>query len=407
MQHFEAELGNAIASQTIPGVVFIAVDKAGKVVYSHCAGTQSVDADGNAQPLQLDSTFVLGSCTKIVTAVAALQCVERGLIGLDEPLSKHLPELDQLEIISVDPSMSMDSEQNTTDITSNAPPYSLSPAHKKITLRHLLTHTSGVGYEFFSPGILAWRASRGESDLRLFMSGDTIAGFSTPLVHEPGATWTYGGGYDWAGLLVGRLNQMTFGQYLEKNIFKPLGMKDSTFHLETRPDMEARLVTMSVRGDDAKLTPGDSGLTRPAKGEAGGVGLYASCADFATLLGDLLKDTPAVLKPETVDLLLFSPQLEEGGDAHRALQKWDVLWSSFLPEAQTALNHSLGGLLAAAAEDGHPSGGTLTWSGYTNPVWAANRKEGLAWFYATQLLPASDAETGRLCRMFGSAILTR
>ena len=119
------------------------------------------------------------------------------------------------------------------------------------------------------------------------------------------------------------------------------------------------------------------------------------------LLGDLLKDTPVVLKPETVGLL-FSPQLEESSNPQQTLQNWDDIWSNYLPGRPGSLNHSLGGLLVM--EDGPMPEGTLTWCGYTNPIWAANRKKGFAWFYATQVLPSGDVETGKLCQMFGSLV---
>lgn len=379
----------------------------GKIVYSKTSGFTSVLPD--AAPITLDSTFVLASCTKIITSIAALQCVERGLVTLDEPIDKYLPELVKLPLLTTETPLAPlgpganGAPQDLADIS-----FKLGPVRNKITLRQLLTHTSGVSYDILDPRIQAWRQSRGE--VPKAMSGNILEGFSTPLVHEPGSSWCYGGGCDWAGLLVGRLNKTTLGQFLEENMFRPLGMKNTTFHLEKAEHVRENLVDMSVRAgaEAGGLVSGDNGLPALVQDEIGGGGLYSTVPDFLKAVGDLISDKPKLLKPETIDLL-FTPQLDVGGEPFRAINAmgWRM-WGHWLSDPDFKLNHGMGSALVT--EDAKISGapkGTLTWAGYSGPIWEVNRERGLAWFYATQVLPFGDVESGKRAEAFGKAVFAQ
>ena len=416
----ELDKSTARGSTVIPGVVAAAVDKTGqsyntpqkpiqantvlgKLIYSKVSGYKSVLP--GAPPITIDSTFVLGSCTKIITAIATLQCVERGLITLDEPIDKILPELAAQPLLTTETATAAPNLDTGRRSTPSTVKFELVPAKTPITLRHLLTHTSGVSYDVMDPRIQAWRESRGESIQA--MTGKLLESFNTPLVHEPGSSWCYGGGYDWTGLLVGRLNKTTFGEYLEENMFKPLGMKSSTFHLEKAEHVREKLVGMSVRGgaEAGGLISGDAGLADPAQDELGGVGLYSSVPDYLKAIGDLLKDEPVLLKPETTELL-FKPQLDVGGAPYEAMNSLGpILWANFMSDPAFKANHGLGGALLTedAVVSGTPKG-TIRWSGYSGPIWAANREKGLAWLYATQILPFGDVESGKRAEAFGKAV---
>src|SRR5690606_27398195 len=129
-----------------------------------------------------NATFWIASCTKLIGTIAALQCVERGQITLDEPVGRVLHELANPEVINKAPDGAYD------------PAFTTTPATKKITLRHLLTHSAGHGYDAFNPTLLAWRQWRGERPNS--MSGTVIGGHSAPLLSEPGEGWVYSGGID-------------------------------------------------------------------------------------------------------------------------------------------------------------------------------------------------------------------
>ncbi|KUJ15068.1 beta-lactamase/transpeptidase-like protein [Mollisia scopiformis] len=400
----ELDKATARGSKVMPGVVAAAVDKTGKIIYSKTSGFTSVLP--RAQPIALDSTFVVASCTKIISSVATLQCVERGLISLDEPVEKYLPELAELPLLTTDKPFAPAGPGGRGETLSvDDISFKLRSVKNKITLRQLLTHTFGVSYDVLDLRLQAWRQSRGEVPIAL--NGNIVEGFAVPLVHEPGSNWCYGGGCDWAGLLVGRLNKTTFGQFLEDNMFRPLGMKSSTFHLEKAEHVQEKLVTMSVRGglEAGELVAGDNGLLDPVKEEMGGGGLYSTVPDFLKVLGDLISDKPVLLKPETIDLL-FTPKLEVGGDAFETMnaQGWK-LWGHWIPDSGVKLNHGMGSALTT--EEVKASGvpkGTITWAGYAGPIWEANRERGVAWFYATQVLPFGDVESGRRAEAFGKAV---
>jgi CubicO group peptidase (beta-lactamase class C family) len=121
----------------------------------------------------------MASCGKLIATIAALQCVERGLISLDTPIDTILPELAQ-PLVFTDP---------------HGPDLSTVPARTQITLRHLLSHTSGLAYDFFEPKLQAWRANRGERPV-LSLGGDVVRAHSVPLMFEPGTGFVYGGGID-------------------------------------------------------------------------------------------------------------------------------------------------------------------------------------------------------------------
>jgi CubicO group peptidase (beta-lactamase class C family) len=147
-------------------------------LYSKASGYNSIAVD--AEPIRLDTTFWIASCTKLVGTIAVLQCVQRGQLELDERVENVLPELANPGVIS-----------DGASSGSVDRPQTISPARKKITLRHLLCHTSGLAYDIFGPTLAAWRAARGEYPQGL--SGDVTTAHAVPLLFEPGESWAYGG----------------------------------------------------------------------------------------------------------------------------------------------------------------------------------------------------------------------
>jgi CubicO group peptidase (beta-lactamase class C family) len=135
-----------VHSHTIPGVVLLASSRDGKFQYSNSFGNLSI-ADANSTPISADSPMWIASCTKLLTTIAALQCVERGLLALDADVSPILHELRDPDILT-----GFDARSQPTYVK----------AQNKITLRQLLTHSSGLVYDMFNPTIQQWRASQGQ-----------------------------------------------------------------------------------------------------------------------------------------------------------------------------------------------------------------------------------------------------
>lgn len=257
------------------------------------------------QQINLDSTFWGFSCAKLLTTVAVLQCVENGLIGLDDPVDGILPELRQPNIITSEPNGD----------------FKLTPAKNKITLRHLVTHTSGLSYDAMHPVLVAWRASRGEKPQ--VMSGRIPEAHSLPLLFEPGSSWVYGSGLDWAGLLVERLNHTRLAAYVQRRLFKALGLDSSTFRPVTRPDIVANLAQMWSRSDTGELSPIPSPYPLQARNDSGGMGLVTSTSDFVAILQDLMKEKPVLLKKESV-AEMFSSQFGVGTPQYKGLVEQEV-----------------------------------------------------------------------------------
>ena len=408
MEEFEAFLKNATAkgANIVPGAVMAVVDKdgtcpasrssfmllmlhIGNFIYKNAAGYNGVTED--AKPLEFDQTFFIASCTKLIAAIAALQSVERGLINLDDTIDEHLPELASQPII----------EQEGVEIK-------LRPATKSITLRQLITHSSGTTYDWIDPKLQAWRASRGEASA-IVSDGDVAKGYAYPRAFEAGESWNYSGGFDWTSLLVERLTNTSFEDYVEINIAKPLGIRSFTWHLARKPVVSQKLVTMSSRQEDGTLTDGPTPFWPDPIKEAGGVGMNANVSDFTRVLSDLLKDTPVLLNKDSVDQM-FTPQFAQGSPALKGLvANGEYAYACALDASMEGVvpNFGLGSLLLMEdvdRENYFKPKGSLSWTGLPNLLWTVNRERGLALFFAMQVLPWADRKAFDLIARFETAV---
>lgn len=153
----------------IPGLVFVAVDRNGKTLTEHASGKRG--KNGGEGAMTLDTTFWIASCTKMITGLACMQLVEQGKISLDDhkAVYKLCPELEKIKVWE---------DGKLVDKKGD------------ITLRMLLTHTAGFGYDFFDPRVNEYGKSVGK-DMNVFTAnGKTY--LETPLVNHPGTVWEYG-----------------------------------------------------------------------------------------------------------------------------------------------------------------------------------------------------------------------
>jgi CubicO group peptidase (beta-lactamase class C family) len=331
----------------------------------------------------------VASAGKFITHIAALQCVERGLITLDEPIYSHLPELDNLKVIS----------QNQGSNASTRPFLLRSPT-KKITLHHLLSHSSGIVQEC-TPLIQKWRASNGEKpkgnyspymDFQVKDYRPHEEAFSTPLLFEPGEGWVYGASLGWTSLLVSRLTNQTLGKYIQENIFNPLGMTSSLYDPQNHPYISSRILQM-VRREGGTLLPANYPLRE----------LVSSVSDLGLLLSDLMSPSK-LLKQENLDLV-FAPQFAPSSSALSYIRHGTENYAApaGIPISQTEapVNHSLAALVVEEELSlSHMPAGTVTWNGMPNVIWAMNREKGLGMIFATQLLPVDDENTVDLAMAF-------
>ena len=340
----------------------------------------------DAAAVRPDAVMWIASCTKLLTSICALQCVEAGLISLDEPVSRILPELASPNIITHDPS---------------APNgFKLVPAKNHITLRHLLTHTSGVPYEWLSPLLGKWR--KVQPKLPPAQAGLIRNMYNLPLVFEPGEGWTYGGGIDWAGELVARLHNTTLADYMQQHIFAPLDMTETTFQLHERPDMKARLMRSGLRMPDKSLAEYKHMVHRERVFDhSGGGGLWSTVPDFIKVLKDLISPSPRLLSASAIDSMLAKPQITHPG-AIADLANNDLIVTANAAQVKAGdamMNYGLGGMVWIK-DSPVLTKGSLSWGGLPNLKWFVNRERGVAAVYATQVMPPGDPVNLRFSNEF-------
>ncbi|KAJ9149480.1 Beta-lactamase [Pleurostoma richardsiae] len=393
MSDFEKLVEKAVEDRTVPGVVLLAKDKSGKVNYSKAFGRRSL-RPGYEEPLQTNDIYTLMSLSKLITTIAALQVVERGLISLDADLASHLPELAAQPVLRGFKPDSAPSDPSAAI---------LGPRTKPITLRHLLTHSSGLGYPFLSPTLGRYCAAAGLETGLASGAPSVEAQFLYPLLFEPGEGFTYGSGLDWAGRLIERLTGLDLESYLAANVFAPLGIKDATFYPERRPDLTPRLVDLATRDPaTGKIvpTPGEKPqVPAPAKAAFGGQGLCADLNDYLLVLESLLRDDRRLLRPETA-ALMFQPQLEP--KAREACLKTfeDPSWAVGSVPPTGEYDWALGGLLVDGDAHEYRQNGCLLWGGLYNIAWFVDRKAGVAGIIGAQMVPTADPEVEKLIVAF-------
>jgi methyl acetate hydrolase len=239
-------LHNAVDQKHVPMVVAMVADGQG-VIYEHAVGAST------------DAIFAIASMSNPVTSVAVMQLVEAGRVRLDEPAATYLPELKDVQVF----------DGGATRAPKSAP-----------TVRQLLSHTSGFGYEFMNTDLAALVAKKEVSSA--MAGGDAF--LKAPLVFDPGSRWMYGISTDWLGRLVERVSGQTLEAYVKQRIFDPLGMTDTSFIV--RAEKQPRIATLYLRTD--------AGLAAqprpPASTEffSGGAGLYSTAADYLKFVRALM-----------------------------------------------------------------------------------------------------------------------
>ncbi|KAH7323954.1 beta-lactamase/transpeptidase-like protein [Rhexocercosporidium sp. MPI-PUGE-AT-0058] len=393
-QSFEQRMQEAVKNREIPGAVLVAGDKEGRFHYEKAFGYRSLKDPSNPDPMKLDAVMWLASCTKLLTTVAAMQCVERGLLKLDEDVTGILPELKGLKILT---GFEEDGNGNDTPV--------LVENTKAITLRHLLTHSSGLTYDFFNPVMARYRKWQKKTP-DLYIQNDLKEAFFYPLLFAPGESWEYGVGIDWAGWMVERVTNTSLESYLQCNIWGPLGVKNFSFFPRTKPDLMARMTDMSDREGGANMfgtAANPNGKMVHHEGKelwnsnaetcSGGAGGYGAPLDYHKLLHSILTGDGKLLKMATVEEM-FKPQLT---DASRAA----LMEMLKLPEVNqtfggaplgTKCDWGLGGmmLLEDVAER---KKGTVFWGGYPNLMWFIDPVGGMAGIYGSQVNPPGDQKT--------------
>jgi CubicO group peptidase (beta-lactamase class C family) len=372
-------LSRGIVKRKIPAVT-AAVATRERIIYQGAFGKRDSVSGMEVKP---DSIFAIASMTKAITSAAALQLVEQGRLTLTEPVSKYLPQLANIRVL---------------DGYDDAGQPTFHSVRTPITLKHLLTHTSGFCYDRWSDEMMRWEKATGSG----LVSG--VAPM-VPLMFEPGARWHYGYSLDWAGKLVEAISGMTLEQYFQQNIFKPLGMNDTTFILPA--EKFDRLVTASDRQPDGVLKERTRAMPSPPAAFNGGGGLYSTAGDYVKFMQMILRKGrgpggDVLLHPKTV-AMMSTNQIGKLGAGR--LKTQNPASSSDVDLHPGATDHwGLGFLINEAAYPGGRSAGSLAWAGLNNTFYWIDPKRDLCATIMMQFLPFVDKEAVGLLSDFERAV---
>jgi methyl acetate hydrolase len=360
-------LSQAVESKAMPGIVAAAATDQG-TLYEGAFGKRELGKDA---PMAPDTVVWIASMTKAITATAVMQLVERGKLGLERPASEVVPDLARAKVLEgFDP----------------AGKPRLRAPKRPITLRHLLTHTAGFGYEIWNQGIIQFQTATGTPGVTTC----TNAALTTPLMFDPGDRWEYGISIDWAGKMVEAVSGQRLDRYFQENIFGPLGMKDTSFKIS--PSQRARLASVHQRGEDGALAPIQFEIPQAPEFFMGGGGLYGTARDYLAFARMIMQggrvDGAQVLRSETVDLM-----------AQNHIGALDI--GVFKP-AMPALSNEVAlfpgmrkgwGLSFLINDQPAPTGrsaGSLAWAGLANTYFWIDRAKRVSGVFLSQVFPFWD-----------------
>lgn len=374
----------AITGGKVPGIVALVARK-GKIVYHKAFGMADNQSGRKLEP---DDIFRIASQTKAITSTAVMMLWEEGKFQLDDPISKFIPEFKNPQVLN--------------SFTYSDTSYTTIPASKEITIRHLLTHTSGIGYGMIDGDERFMMIYQKEGITDLFTTQNITIGESVrklaklPLHHNPGEKFTYSEGLDVLGYFIEIISGKPFDVYLKEHLFDPLGMKDTWFYLPG--EKAARLVKVQKpdKGDWIPYPVTFYDPDYPVKGArrffSGGAGLSSTAKDYATFLQMYLNQGELngvrILSRTTVQAVMGNQTQD--------------LWGG--PGSYYGLAF---GVLTETGQDsgGQGSKGTFNWGGYFNTQYFADPREGTIGVIMKQTQGTTSDDTGWKFRLLvGQAI---
>jgi len=361
----DEKLSAAVARGDVPGLVVIAATR-DRILYQGVFGKAEV---GPERPMTADALFRIASMTKAITSTAGMQLYEQGRFALDDPAEKYFPEFANVQVF--------ESFDNTTGA------YKVRPAATKVTIRHLFTHTSGLGYGFTSPIVRDFKPREGEK----YSAG--------PLLFEPGTQWMYGTSVDWIGRLVEKLSGQNLEEYFRDHIFTPLGMSDTFYNVPE--SKQPRLVTVHRRQDgraDAPLTEQPNTAPRPVTTFNGGGGLTSTASDYIRFEQMILNggtfNGARILSADTVALMGRNHIGDVGVPATKTALPDRSMDFTFIDNGKD--KWGLGFLITTNNVPGKRSAGSLSWGGIDNTYFWIDPARGIAGVVMMQFLPFADTK---------------
>ncbi len=369
----DAMLKETVESGKLPGAVAL-IARHGKIVFHKAYGMAENE---QKRAMEKNTIFRIASQTKAITSTAVMMLWEEGKFKLDDPISKYIPEFGKAQILAT---------FNEADAT-----YTTQPAKDQITIRDLITHTSGIGYGVIDGDERFKKiyAKAGITDLftteNISIEESVKKLAKLPLHHNPGDQFTYSEGLDVLGYFIEVVSGMPFDQFLRQRIFDPLGMEDTWFYLpENKHD---RLVTVQhkIDGKWEKYPVTFYDTDYPIKGAkrffSGGAGLSSTAKDYATFLQMYLNNGELngtrILSRTTVQSIMGN---QTGGKFTEGTKHYGLAFGVVTPQGQDA--------------GGEGSTGTFDWGGYFNTQYFADPEEKVIGILMKQTQGQVDDETG-------------
>jgi methyl acetate hydrolase len=332
-----------------------------------------------ASRMSTDTVFRIASMVKLLTSVAALQLVERGKLKLDEPAGNVDPTLGSAQVLA--------------GFDARGVPQ-LRPAQRRITLRNLLTHTSGFSYPLWDSNVVRY--------LKVARSNPALP--RMPLMFEPGSRWAYGGSLDSVGRMVEIAGGQSLDRYFSDHIIGPLGMSDTGFSLTE--EQRSRQASLHVRDANGQLVPQSLEKPNVPRVPSGGGGIYSTAPDYLILLrallnGGSLRET-RILRPETVAMMAEN---QIGNLKAGVLKTTNPALSNdvdLFPSVE--LRWGLGHMINIDPVRGGRKAGSLTWAGLFNTYYWIDPTMRIAGVILMQILPFADRQALEAYRQFEHGI---
>jgi methyl acetate hydrolase len=371
----------AVHAPDVPGVVAMAATDQG-IMYEGAFGMRDLE---KGPSMSLDTVFWIASMTKPITAAAAMQFVERGLMELDTPAAEIVPELARARVL--------------VGFDAAGMPQLRAP-RRAMTLKHLLTHTAGFGQDIFSAEITRYCEATRTQAYTTFEN----AALSTPLLFDPGERWEYGINLDWVGKIVEAASGQRLGDYLQQNLFGPLGMHSTAFQLES--SLRAKMASMHARGSGGTLQVVPFELPGEPQFHSGGAGLYGSAPDYLPFTQMLLNggrlNGTRVLRSETVQMMARNHISELNCGELRSIAPKLAHTANFFPGIPQKWGLSF--LINTELTTEGRSPGSLAWAGLANTFFWIDPTKHVTGVFMTQVLPFFEPKVIALFRAYESAV---
>jgi len=371
-------LREPIERGAIPGVVAAAADASG-TVFEAGFGTRDVSSGA---PMAPDTVVWIASMTKAVTGACAMQLVEQGKLPLNEPIATIVPELGRVQVLE-----GFDAAGKPR----------LRAARRPITLRHLLTHTSGFAYDLWNTGIARYMEATGTPGVITCQN----AALTLPLIADPGERWEYGISIDWVGKAVEAVSGVRLDRYMRENLFEPLDMSDTTFRITD--EQRGRLAKVHARTSNG-IEATDTELPQDPEFHMGGGGLYSTVGDYLRFTQMILHagrfNGVQVLRPETVAMMSENAM----GNLVCNVMRSAVPWATNDVEFLAGMKWGLSFLINQDKLSTGRSAGSLAWAGLANSYYWIDPTRQVTGVFATQLLPFFDAPAVAAFQAFESAV---